>query len=115
MFWHPDRRDAPIRFQVRYAMEWQATELYAARNGQYGNIEIPVVAWTVTKPGEVYQPLLRLSDTEGPAQMQGLFDALWVVGFRPTKNGDRPEAVVAAKDAHLDDLRKIVTKLLDSA
>jgi len=111
MYWHPDKHDAPIRFQVDYSHSWQATELYAVKH-EYGKNFVPVVGWSEHQSGEIYQPLLRLRDTEGPCQMQSLFDALWSAGFRP-KQADKQDALVVAKNQHIEDLRQIIGKLFD--
>lgn len=112
MFWHPDKYDAPIRFQVNYAYERQALELFAVRRQWPDKVLVPTVTWTEHEPGNRVDPLLSLNDREGEHQMQGLFDALWASGFRPRQDV-KPEAIVAAKNEHIQDLRNIIGKLFD--
>lgn len=47
-------------------------------------------------------PLLSLDTISA----QGLFDSLWEAGLRP-KNRESSDAVVAAKDEHIKDLRRV--------
>lgn len=53
-------------------------------------------------PPSEYQAPLRLN----PQEAQRLFDRLWGDGYRPSDGSD-PDGVVAAKDAHIEDLRRV--------
>lgn len=112
--WHPMNGDG-VCFRVDYNIEWQSTDLYVAsrRLDGTGKVAAPV-QWVDHTPGERFPPLLRLSDREGPNQLQHLFNALWEAGFRPTKEVINVEAVVQAKNENLADLRRILDKVMEN-
>lgn len=55
------------------------------------------------------EPLLRLEQHEA----QNLMDELWRAGIRPT-NGAGSTGQLAATERHLDDMRKLTTRLLNA-
>jgi len=71
----------------------------------------PNIAWQAKEIGDRPKPLLRIRDME-VNPFQGLLDALWSAGFRPSGEV-RPDALIQTKNEHLADLRKIVDKFLD--
>lgn len=113
MFWHPNDYCARSRFRVDYSFDYQATDLYAIRR-ENNKILVPKVDWVEPPedPVRSIEPLLRLHDREGESQIQALFDALWAHGLRPRQDV-QPDALVAAKNEHIQDLRNIIGKLFD--
>lgn len=82
----------------------------------------------MAEPGAPIRPIrMQLGDEQVPEisfpptailpelTAQQLFDDLWAAGFRPSGAKEKPDpaGVIAAKDAHLSDLREITGKLLD--
>ena len=113
MFAHPQNgftRDG-FRFFMEYDPCLQGMSLYLYRREPYKLCETTQVArldWYEPEAGSRYSPTL-LCD---PESMQCLFNALWERGYRPSGNV-RPEAIVEAKDAHIEDLRKILFTMLE--
>jgi hypothetical protein len=108
MFAHPQNgytRDG-FRFFAEYDICQQGMALYIARREPRNLIETHQVAhleWTTPDCGARYSPTLLCA----PESMQCLFNALWERGFRPS-SPLRPDAIVEAKDAHIEDLRTII-------
>ena len=66
------------------------------------------VVWADAKEGDRIPPTISFPDCEGNP-MQGLMDALWDSGLRPSS--DRVvdnEPILDAKDAHIYDLRTLL-------
>ena len=59
-------------------------------------------------PGNFYEPILRIEDTEA----QVLMNDLWQAGYRPTE-GTGSAGSLAATEKHLNDMRAIVSKQLE--
>ena len=101
-------------FMAEYSVHQQATLLWIARNkfegGQYVGVERAQLVWEDSDGSRMPEPTIvcRDRDTRGDdLPMQHLFNCLWGLGFRPP--GSAPtENLVATKDAHLADLRKIL-------
>lgn len=116
MFWFPTGFSTGHHFLVHYNIDCQATELYCYKT-EYRNGDqnvYPTVTWGPKEDGSRATPLLRLHDREevcppGGNPMQNLFDALWACGLRP-KMEWKPSDIVNAKEAHIEDLRKLLFK-----
>ncbi len=57
--------------------------------------------------GQSTDPTVALN----PVEAQGLFDALWHAGLRPSSK-EHVNGVVAAKDDHIKDLRRVLFDVL---
>ena len=75
-------------------------------NGQYSAFQ-PLVAQKIDD-GSFVPPFLEIDHDAA----QQLFDELYSMGIRPTHEQAQPEK---ARDAHIEDLRKLAFTLLDSA
>ncbi len=94
-----------FRFHAEYSMFSQRFLLWAAQGHALGYVgELTMVK---AESDTQQDPTIKLTNSEA----QGLFDALWEVGLRPqgTANVD---GVVAAKNEHLADLRKVLVSFL---
>ena len=90
-----------LQFFAQYNLPGQCVELFLAQDhGQ--SIPLPIIMQTRTNDGSMIDPLLRLKEVEA----QGLFDALWKAGLRPSDKANADD-VVAAKDEHIIDLRRM--------
>lgn len=97
-----------LQFFVQYNLPGQCVELFLTKDhGQY--IPLPITMQPRTNDGSMIDPLLRLKEVEA----QGLFDALWKAGLRPSDKANVDDVVAAkdeivvAKDEHIADLRRI--------
>lgn len=93
-----------LQFFAQHNLPGQCIELFMAQDhGQY--IPLPITMQTRVNDGSMVDPLLRLKEVEA----QGLFDALWRAGLRPSDKA-AVDDVVAAKDEHIADLRRVAFK-----
>lgn len=114
MFSHPESgfsRDG-FRFFVNYDISLQGMSLYISRMDPCKllvHTQIGTIVWKdhPEECGDYIAPTLVCA----PESMQHMFNALWELGFRPS-GAVTPDAITAAKDAHIADLRKVVTTLL---
>jgi hypothetical protein len=77
-------------------------------NPRDGTGKVATIVWEDKPAYEITRPMLAMYEDGG----QALFDALWAYGFRPRETV-LPDALTAAKDEHIKDLRQIVGKLFD--
>lgn len=109
MFCHPreDYTAKGYRFYVDFNFGWGDVNLYMMR--QLGpHKEVGEVIWKPAEDGEIPHSTVHM-DADS---MQEMFDALYDFGFRP-RGTVRPDALVEAKDGHLEDLRQVCKKLLE--
>jgi len=97
-----------LQFFAQYNLPAQSVELFMTQDhGHY--IPLPITMQTRENDGSMVEPLLRLKEIEA----QGLFDALWKAGLRPSDKANVDDVVTAkdeivvAKDEHIADLRRI--------
>lgn len=98
------------RVEVRYSAFSQHIGLYIigeTNEARPRMMYVPSVTMVeAPEPGSVdVQPSVILSQRSGAAQ--GLFDSLYALGLRPSKDRFQPEIDTAMK-THLDDMRKLV-------
>jgi len=109
MFTHPQSgftRDG-FRFFVEYDICRQGVALYVARRNPHNLVEHTQLAnlqWEDHDDGSIFAAPTLVCD---PESMQHLFNALWERGFRPS-SPLRQDAIIEAKDAHIEDLRTII-------
>jgi len=114
MFCHPmqDYTRDGFKFHSDFDMAWGKMSLRIMRDGNrdlcFRTPQVATLAWEDLEYGRLTNPTLLCE----PDTMQHLFNSLWDCGFRPN-GGARSEAIVAAKDQHIEDLRNICTKLLE--
>lgn len=100
MFW-PSYDFPGLRFHAYYNPVWQKVQVYTHSPDGFG-LPLVIEADDFTRPKE-RAPFLSLVTDE----VQGLMDALWAAGVRPSIRGS-VDSVVAAKDDHIGDLRKVI-------
>lgn len=103
-----------IRFHAEYNLSWQEFHVWLAeqRDGPLRRCTNLVMTSIEDDPGKPWEPTMRLS----VAEVQALMDTLWAAGVRPSdqkhKHDDGPtvaakDQVIAAKDEHINDLRRV--------
>lgn len=109
MFTHPQSgftRDG-FRFYTEYCIERQGMGLYVMRRDPANRVETTQLAKIEWEPlseyGTYHSPTLVCD----PESMQHLFNSMWERGFRPT-GPVKQDAIIEAKDEHLQDLRKLL-------
>jgi len=119
--WHPEKTEHGLQFRLSYNINWQAAELHVIKNefvyGSPAKRFLAQTEWVDLEDlkGSDADPSFRVKDREGGNNhFQALFDCLWEQGYRPPSGEDRnKDAIVQAKDSHLDDLRMIIKGHMD--
>jgi hypothetical protein len=110
-FW---KGNAISQIRVDYSMCDQALNFYYLENDPFDRNKrqfAEPIRMRCYSPNDRIEPFFQVKDgNEGI--LQGMFDALWQMGIRPTDLGTI-NSTLAAKDKHLDDLRKIAFKSLN--
>ena len=110
--WHPERPTSGYSFHVSYNLSTAAYELRVLKR-----LAFPVektlraeVNWVEHDDASSIHlpPTLSMEEDFGRFPLQDLFNALWDSGIRPTVEDINLDAVVAAKDQNLDDLRTVL-------
>lgn len=108
MFSHPQSgftRDG-YRFFSVYDVSRAGVSIYISRRDPHKLVEHTQIAKLEWEDHEWNEPVAP-SFCCDPDSMQHLFNSLWELGFRPPSTV-RPDAIIEAKDAHIEDLRTII-------
>jgi hypothetical protein len=101
-----DREPGGVRAYAQRSFGRNAIEILLTYEGPlYRDIAQPVVFKRSEEDGAYVDPTLRLREDEA----QGLMDALWHAGLRPSE-GTGSAGAMAATERHLADMREIVKK-----
>jgi hypothetical protein len=98
------------RIEFRASRDWTTMDRISLRGAETSSdhspaVFMPIGLKTTNENGEVIPPFLQLDERDATA----LMDALWSVGCRPTE-GHGSVGQLAATEAHLYDMRKLVFK-----
>lgn len=104
--WQPNRNYPGFRFFAQYNMCALRLDLFMAQGADLGYVPKNIVMEKRDDPGSMIEPLIKLTDTEA----QGLMDALWGAGMRPSSRANESD-LVAAKNDHIADLRGILARI----
>jgi hypothetical protein len=117
MFWEPNNDEPGLKFRVDFNYGWGRQELRAIHRRQHDTLIGELVFKRPHELGTEMPPTWRSPD--GVDDLQYLFNALWKAGYRPPEvyNIDNTlvvkDQVIAAKDAHLSDMKLAFDKLLE--
>jgi hypothetical protein len=90
-----------------YAPWHNGIEILIRQKTEYGFAVVKELELTEVRPGEVFEPSLRIDNVVA----QTLIDDLWNSGMRPTE-GSGSAGSLKATEKHLEDMRKIVSHKL---
>lgn len=89
---------------VSRQMPWgDLVEIRIGHQGATGLFAMQPATIDKVEPGAYVEPALKLDEQ----QVQLLMDELWAAGYRPTR-AEPVKVESEAKQAHIDDLRKLV-------
>ena len=102
-----ENRTQQLRTGIQRNISNNSIDLYIIReepmrSGRPAMIATEFILETIQE-GEMYNPLVNFT----PEEAAHLMDELWNAGVRPS-NGAGSNATLDAKDAHLEDLRRLV-------
>lgn len=104
--WQPNSPYPGFRFFAQHNICAGKIELFMAQGEDIGYVPETILMVKRDDPGSIIPPLIKLSEIEA----QGLMDALWQTGLRPSSRACESD-LVQAKNEHIRDLNHVLGRV----